>query len=419
MQSNKKINNTSIVIIGAGIAGLCISYFLSKKNIDHIILEKGVIGNTWINERWDNFYLVNPNWAMKIPEFDITSNNFPFSNPDGFLNKKEIINYVQSFAKFIGSKIYENEKVENISKEKNQYKIITSNQIINCNIAIVATGAFGNPHIPEISKNLDNKIFQIHSSEYKNPSQLPKGKVVVVGSGQSGAQIAEDLLASGKEVWLAVSKCGRRPRNYRGKDSSWWNYEMGLFDKTIDEVDFQDRWKCSAHTSGSMGGHDINILDLEQKGLNLCGTIRECKKNNLIINDNLFENIKFSDDYALSWSKEVDKYIIKKNISIKFENISPDKRIISDNFRSIDNLALNKDEDSIVWSTGFRYNYDWIDLDITDDSNHPIQRRGVTKYQGFYFMGLQWMHSSKSAQFIGVAEDADFIVSDILSKNLL
>ena len=417
MHSLKKTNDISIVIIGAGIAGLCISYFLTKKNIKHIIIEKGVVGNSWINERWDNFHLVNPNWAMKIPEFDIDSNNFPFENPDGFLNKKEVIKYIQSFAEFIGPKIHEKEKVENISKINNKYKVITSKQIINCNVVVVASGAFGEAHKPKISSNLNSEIFQIHSSEYKNSSQLKKGKVVVVGSGQSGAQIAEDLLESGKEVWLAVSRCGRRPRRYRGKDSSWWNNEMGLFDKTVDEVPFEDRWKCSAHTSGSKGGHDINLLDLEESGLNLCGTIRECEKNNLVINNDLFENIKFSDKYALNWSKDVDMYIKNNKVENKYEKLEPDKRINSNSFSSTKNLKLNND-DSIIWSTGFRYNYDWIDLDISDNNNQPQQKRGITKYPGFYFMGLQWMHSSKSAQFIGVAEDAEFIVNDMLSKNL-
>ncbi len=248
---------------------------------------------------------------------------------------------------------------------------------------------------------------------------MPKGKIIVVGSGQSGAQIAEDLLNSRKNVWLAVSKCGRRPRKYRGKDSSWWNYEMGLFDKTVDEVPFEDRWKCSAHTSGSMGGHDINLLDLAEKGLNLCGSIKKCEKNKLYINNDLFKNIKFSDEYALNWSKEVDMYVNNKKLNAKYEKIEPDKRIIQNQLNSIDELGLNKFEDSIIWSTGFRYNYDWIDLKITDNNNHPIQKRGITKFPGFYFMGLQWMHSSKSAQFIGVSEDADFIVKDILSKNLL
>ncbi|MBA46453.1 MAG: hypothetical protein CL893_00015 [Dehalococcoidia bacterium] len=418
MISKKNKIDTPILIIGAGMAGLCVSYFLTKKKIEHIILEKGSVGNSWINERWDNFYLVNPNWAMKIPEFDIHSNNFKFESPDGFLNKQEVINYIESFAKFIGPKIYENEKAEKVSKKKDRYEIITSKQIIQSKVAVIASGAFGNPHKPNIGKNLDNKIFQIHSSEYKNYGQLNSGKVVVVGSGQSGAQIAEDLLISGKKVWLAVSRCGRRPRRYRGKDSSWWNNEMGLFDKTVDEVPFEDRWKCSAHTSGSMGGHDINLLDLKEKGLNLCGTIKECEKNKLIINDNLFENIKFSDNHALSWSKQVDNYINKKKIKFKSEKLISDQRIKSKDLKSVKKLELNKD-DNIIWATGFRYNYDWINLDVTDNNNHPLQNRGETNFRGLYFMGLQWMHSSKSAQFIGVAEDAEFIVNDILSKNLL
>jgi len=419
MLANKKNNDIQVVIVGAGIAGLCVSYYLSKKKINHIILERGKIGNTWVNERWDSFHLVNPNWAIKIPDFDINSNHFPSNNPDGFLNRSEVINYIQSFARFIGSKIHENENVEKISRKNNLYKIVTSKQIITTKILIVANGAFGNAHIPTINKTIDENIFQIHSSEYKNANQMPKGKVIVVGSGQSGAQIAEDLLNSRKNVWLAVSKCGRRPRKYRGKDSSWWNYEMGLFDKTVDEVPFEDRWKCSAHTSGSMGGHDINLLDLAEKGLNLCGSIKKCDKNKLYINNDLFKNIKFSDEYALNWSKEVDMYVNNKKLNAKYEKIELDKRIIQKQLNSIVELGLNKFEDSIIWSTGFRYNYDWIDLKITDKNNHPIQKRGITKFPGFYFMGLQWMHSSKSAQFIGVSEDADFIVKDILSKNLL
>lgn len=418
MSTKIKIKDMPIVVIGAGIAGLCVSYYLSKKKINHIILEKGVVGNTWVNERWDNFYLVNPNWAIKIPEFDINSKNFPSKDPNGFLSKNEVVKYLQSFSTFIGSKIHEKENVEQITKEEGGYKIVTSNQVISSKIIVLANGAFGDPYIPKISQNLDKEIFQIHSSEYKNPSQLPKGDIVVVGSGQSGAQIAEDLLVSGKNVWLAVSKCGRRPRSYRGKDSSWWNYNMGSFDKTVDQVPFENRWKCSPHTSGSMGGHDINLLDLSEKGLNLIGSINQCDKNKLLINDDLYNNIKYSDDHAINWAKGVDKFIDEKKMDTKFEKINPDKRVIKSDLISIDKLNLNKSQDSIIWSTGFRYNYDWIDLDISDNNNQPVQKRGITKYPGFYFMGLQWMHSSKSAQFIGVAEDAEFIVKDILSKNL-
>ena len=193
---------------------------------------------------------------------------------------------------------------------------------------------------------------------------------------------------------------------------------MGSFDKTVDEVPFENRWKCSPHTSGSMGGHDINLLDLAEKGLNLSGSINDCQKNKLIINDNLYNNIKYSDEHAINWAKGVDKFITEKKINTNIEKINQDKRIVKSKLISIDELALNESKDSIIWSTGFRYNYDWIDLDISDNNNQPQQKRGITKYSGFYFMGLQWMHSSKSAQFIGVAEDAEFIVNDMLSKNL-
>ena len=416
---NEKSKETlPIIIIGAGIAGLCISFYLNKKNIPHIIIEKGKAGNTWIEERWDNFHLVNPNWAMKIPEFGFESDHFPSKDPNGFLNKKEIVNYLQSFARYLNSEIYENENVIKISKNNNSYEIQTSKRLIHTNTVIIATGAFGNPYIPEIHKNLDKEIFQIHSSKYKNSTDLPEGKVVVVGSGQSGAQIAEDLLDSGRKVLLAVSKCGRRPRKYRGKDSSWWNYEMGLFDKTVHDVKVQERWKCSAHTSGAKGGHDINLIDLAENGLELYGSVKNCLGNKLFLKDNVYENVKFSDTYAINWRKNVDKFIAKNNIKAPQESIKIDERIESNILQNYDHILLNKEINSIIWATGFRYNFDWIDLDIADKNNHPIQYRGVTKYKGLYFMGLQWMYSSKSAQFIGVAEDAEYIVNDIVSKNL-
>tara|TARA_Y100001960_G_scaffold178994_1_gene187714 strand:- start:3036 stop:4289 length:1254 start_codon:yes stop_codon:yes gene_type:complete len=416
MENNKKHPYINVVVIGAGIAGLCTSYYLKKKKIDHIVIERGEIANTWNNERWDNFYLVNPNWAMKIPEFGFHSDHFPSKNPDGFLNKSEVVSYIKDFGNFIGSKIYVNENVENISKDENNYIITTSKRKISSKNIVIASGAFGNAHIPEMHKMLDRNSFQIHSSKYKNSNELPDGDVIVVGSGQSGAQIAEDLLDSGKRVWLAVSKCGRRPRRYRGKDSSWWNYKMGSFDKTVKDVPFEERWSCSSHTSGSRGGHDINLLNLYEKGLSLCGSIKDCKDNFVYMNNDLYKNIKFSDEYALNWAKNVDKYIKNKKLVAPKEEILADPRIKKTSLQSITKLDISKNKTSIIWATGFRYNFDWIDLDITDENNHPIQNRGITKYAGLYFMGLQWMYSSKSAQFIGVSEDAKYIVEEIEKK---
>ena len=411
--------NSKVVIIGAGIAGLCISYYLSRKNVPHIIIERGEIANTWINERWNNFHLVNPNWAIKIPEFGFGTRYFPSKNPHGFLNKIQTIEYIKAFASYVGSKIYINENVDSIVKEKDIYKIVTSTRTIVTDTVIVASGAFGESYIPSIKENLNEEIYQIHSSEYKNSENLPEGGVLVVGSGQSGAQIVEDLMDSGRKVWLAVSKCGRRPRNYRGKDSSWWNNEMGLFDKTIDDVPFKERWKGSAHTSGSKGGHDINLMDLAEKGLNLCSSVKNCTSKKIVFNNDLYENLKFSDNYAIDWSKNVDDYILEKNLKMPFGRINQDKRISRIKIKSLKEISFSESIKSIIWSTGFRYDFNWINLDITDEKQIPIQKRGVTKYKGLYFMGLQWMHSAKSAQFIGVAEDAEFIVNDMFAKKII
>jgi len=414
--TKKKLIKIPVAVIGAGIAGLATSYYLKKRNIDHIIVERGEVANTWINERWDNFYLVNPNWAIKIPEFGFGTSQFPSKNPDDFLSKNQTIELIKSYSKFIGSKIFENESVNIIEKHKNKYRLATSKRMIIADNVVLSTGAFGNYKVPKISSNINQKIFQIHSSEYKNFNQLPPGGVMVVGSGQSGAQIAEDLLINGMDVSLALSKCGRRLRSYRGKDSSWWNYKMGLFDKTVDDVPFENRWKCSPHTSGANGGHEINLIDLSEKGLNLFGSVKESKDNKLIFNDDMFDNLKFSDDYALNWSKNVDEFIRKENLEAPIEKIFEDSRLKSfENHKSLELNIMPKIK-SIIWATGFKYNYDWIDLNITNERGFPVHKRGVTNYDGFYFMGLQWMHTSKSAQFIGVGEDAEFIVNKISSR---
>ena len=414
--TKKKLIKIPVAVIGAGIAGLATSYYLKKRNIDHIIVERGEVANTWINERWDNFYLVNPNWAIKIPEFGFGTSQFPSKNPDDFLSKNQTIELIKSYSKFIGSKIFENESVDIIKKYKNKYWLDTSKRMIIADNVVLSTGAFGNYKVPKISSNINQNIFQIHSAEYKNFNQLPSGGVMVVGSGQSGAQIAEDLLINGMDVSLALSKCGRRLRSYRGKDSSWWNYKMGLFDKTVDDVPFENRWKCSPHTSGANGGHEINLIDLSEKGLNLFGSVKDSKDNQLIFNDDLIENLKFSDDYALNWAKNVDEFIKNNNLDAPYEKISEDIRLKSfENPKSLELNIMPKIR-SIIWATGFKYNYDWIDLNITNERGFPVHKRGVTNYDGFYFMGLQWMHTSKSAQFIGVGEDAEFIVNKIKSR---
>jgi putative flavoprotein involved in K+ transport len=410
----KSLNEShNIVIIGAGSAGLATSYFLTEQNIDHVVLERGDVGNTWDAERWDGFYLVNPNWAVRLPGF-----HYMGTEPEGYLSKRQTIDYLKNYAKHFGAPVRTGIDIDSLERDGDGYVLTTrSGDVIKARCVVVATGAFGVPKTPEYSADLAGSIKQIHSAEYKNQQSLGEGGVLVVGSGQSGAQIAEELLNAGKKVWLSVGHAGRRPRRYRGRDSSWWNYTMGGFDKTIENVDSIDdaRYGSSSHTSGAGGGHDIYLRHMAKNGLTLVGPATGGSGDSLSLRTDLAEILKAVDEHPVKWKLNVDAYVEKNGIQVPPDDvISPPD--ISDWPKGDAPATLNLSDagiKTIIWSTGFKYDFDWIKLPITGEHDYPNQLRGVTEYPGLYFMGLQWMFGSKSAQFIGVGEDAEYVAGHV------
>ena len=413
MPINKQTKVENIVVIGAGSAGLATSYWLTKMKLNHIVLERGEIGNTWINERWDGFHLVNPNWAVRLPGFHYTG-----SEPEGYLSKDSTVAYLHDYARDFDSPVRTHVTVESLLKKDSSYLLNISNeQNIDARCVIVATGAFGIPKIPDYASRIIKPIKQIHSSEYKNPHSLPDGSVLVVGSGQSGAQIGEELLEAGRKVLLSVGKAGRRPRRYRGRDSSWWNYAMGSFDKTIDDVEsiHESRFGSSAHTSGTKGGHDIYLREMAKNGMQLVGSVSGGSGDLLTMDSGLLNTLDQVDNYPVEWKKSVDEHIEKFGIKVPLgDTIEPQglgRYPVSEGPTSLN--LINSGIKTIIWATGFKYDFDWIKLPVTDEYNFPIQQRGVTEFPGLYFMGLQWMYGSKSAQFIGVGEDAEHVSKHI------
>jgi putative flavoprotein involved in K+ transport len=399
----------NVVVIGAGSAGLATSYFLSEKNIDHLVLERGEVGNTWNVERWDGFHLVNPNWAVQLPGF-----HYAGEEPDGYLSKRETIDYLQGYAKHFDAPVRAGVEVETLEQHGDAYRLTTSScHVIEARCVVVATGAFGVPKTPDFSSGLSSSVTQIHSAEYKNPKTLDDGGVLVVGSGQSGAQISEELLQADKQVWLSVGNAGRRPRRYRGRDSSWWNYTMGNFDKTIENVESIDsaRFGSSSHTSGAGGGHDIYLRQMAKNGVTLVGPVTGGDDVTISLRTDLKEILDAVDAHPIQWKQGVDEYVEKHGINVPMDDtVDPPgiKHWPKGAVLSEINL-VEAGIKTIIWSTGFKYDFDWIKLPITGEHNFPIQRRGVTEYSGLYFMGLQWMYGSKSAQFIGVGEDAEYV----------
>ncbi|MEC9293042.1 MAG: NAD(P)-binding domain-containing protein [Chloroflexota bacterium] len=409
----KQMKTENIVVVGAGSAGLATSYWLTRMKLDHVVIERGDIGNTWIKERWDGFHLVNPNWALRLPGFHYTG-----SQPEGYLSKDATIAYLHDYAKYFDSPVLTDVAVESLVKKDHYYLLNTSKgQNISARCVIIATGAFGIPKIPDYASEISASIKQMHSSEYKNPHTLPRGGVLVVGSGQSGAQISEELLEAGRKVVLSVGRAGRRPRRYRGRDSSWWNYAMGNFDKTIEDVESinKSRFGSSAHTSGTKGGHDIYLRQMAKKGMQLVGSVSGISGNNLTLELGLIKTLEKVDDHPITWKKNVDEYIERFGIKVPLDDTVEPSGIQqwprSDGPTSFNLLDFGIK--TIIWSTGFKYDFDWIKLPVTDEYNFPVQQRGVTEFPGLYFMGLQWMYGSKSAQFIGVGEDAKHVCRHI------
>jgi putative flavoprotein involved in K+ transport len=413
MPINKQTKFENIVVIGAGSAGLATSYWLTRMKLNHIVLERGEIGNTWINERWDGFHLVNPNWAVRLPGFHYTG-----SEPEGYLSKDSTVAYLHEYAKYFDSPVRTDVAVESLLKKDSSYLLNTSKgQNIDARCVIIATGAFGIPKIPNYASMISKSIKQIHSTEYKNPHSLPDGAVLVVGSGQSGAQISEELLEAGRKVVLSVGRAGRRPRRYRGRDSSWWNYAMGSFDKTIDDVEsiYESRFSSSAHTSGTKGGHDIYLRQMAKNGMKLVGSVSGGSGHNLTLEPGLLKTLDQVDNHPINWKKNVDEYIEQFGVRVPLDyTIEPQgiERWPESEGPTSFNL-IDFGIKTIIWATGFKYDFDWIKLPVTDEYNFPIQQRGITEFPGLYFMGLQWMYGSKSAQFIGVGEDAEHVCRHI------
>ena len=411
-----RIEKHNVVIIGAGSAGLSTSYFLAKLGLEHVIIERGIVGNTWETERWDGFYLVNPNWAIRLPGF-----HYVGTNPEGYLSKQETVQYLSDYAKSFCAPVRTGISVNSLERVDSGYLLsLARGEQILANCVVVATGAFGAPSIPEFAGGISSEITQIHSAHYKNPESLRDGAVLVVGSGQSGAQIAEELHEAGRKVYLSVSKAGRRPRRYRGRDSSWWNFTMGNFDKTVDNVESveKSRYGASAHTSGAKGGHDIYLRQLSKQGVELLGPVIGASKEYLALATTLTEILKAVDDHPVKWKANVDTYIEANGIQAPpDDSIEPPHIQSWPTTETPEKIELRESGiETIIWSTGFKYDFDWIKLPITDERNYPNQRRGVTEYPGLYFIGLQWMYGSKSAQFIGVGEDAEYIANNVASR---
>ena len=403
----------SVIVVGGGQAGLAISYCLKNRGIDHLVFEKNYVGYAWQQKRWDTFCLVTPNWQCTLPGY-----HYPGDDPDGFMERDAIVEYIKDYAKSFNPPIKEGAEVFSIKKNQSQglFELDTSIGKHTADQVVIATGSYHQAKIPRMAEKLASDVVQLHSSDYKNPELLPQGEVLVVGSGQSGCQIAEDLHLAGRKVHLCVGSAPRSPRQYRGRDVVDWLARLGYYDLTIDEHPDREnvRTKTNHYVTGRNGGHEIDLRTFAIEGMQLYGSLRDIQGDNLKFKPNLKQNLNRADEVAESIKKTIDEYIAKNRISAPTEPLyqpiwEPETEVWEFDYKQA-NIT------SVIWCIGYQTNFSWVDVPVFDGKGYPSHDRGVTSVRGLYFLGLPWLYTWGSGRFSGIARDAEYLSDYIANK---
>ena len=395
-----------VVVVGGGQAGLATSWQLTRQGLDHLVLEADRVGSEWRERRWDSFCLVTPNWQCRLP-------GFPYAGaaPDGFMVRDEIVDYLESYAASFDVPLVEGVRVTGLEEG---FRLTTEYGVLTADQVVLATGPYQRPRIPRLAEKLD--VMQLHSSQYKSPDQLPDGEVVVVGTGQSGCQIAEDLHLAGRRVHLVTGSAPRVARFYRGRDVVAWLDEMGYYAKGIDEFDDVDavRFRVNHYVTGRDGGRDIDLRKFATEGMRLYGRLIDVDGNRLRFKADLKANLDHADAVSESIKDSIDAYIDAKQLQAPTE---PRYRPVWEPDAEPNQLPLQSIS-AVIWSTGFRRDDSWIRVPVFDGRGYPTHHRGVTSVPGLYFVGLPWQHTWGSGRFGGVADDAAYLVDQIITRRM-
>ena len=408
-----------VIVVGGGQAGLAVSYCLTERGIDHVVFEKDRIGEAWRSDRWDSFCLVTPNWQCRLPGFRYTD-EYGGDDPYGFMDKEEIVQYIEAYAASFTPPVREGVGVEKVTKTEGEpFEVTTETGTYQANQVVVAVGTYHQPNVPPMAEALPTEVTQLHSSAYKNPEALPEGEVLVVGSGQSGTQIAEDLHWAGRQVHLSTGGAPRAPRTYRGRDVVAWLEDMGYYDRPI--YDFPEgeamRHKTNHYLSGRDGGHEIDLRALALEGMELYGRLRDVEGRDFFFRPNLEENLDAADESYMDIRRRIDGYIEEEGLDAPEEAAyeppwEPD--------RETTHLEAGEvDIRTVIWATGYGYDFGWVDLPVFDETGYPEYYRGVTDVTGLYFAGLAWLYTWGSGRFAGIERDARYLAGQIEDNHRL
>jgi putative flavoprotein involved in K+ transport len=415
MSPERMPTQVETVIVGAGHAGLTMSSFLARAGREHVLLERrSTLGGGW-QDRWDEFRLVTPNWSATFPGFA-----YDGTDPDGFMPRDDIAGRVAAYADRIAAPVVLDAGVERLSaRADGGFRLETTEGSVDADQVVVASGTYAVPFMPAIADELPPRVLQMHSHAYRNEASLPPGAVLVVGSAQTGVQIAEELTEAGREVFISVGASARFPRRYRGRDIFGWlgeiaqsGAEHGVRMPTVDDLpNPRMRFMGSPQLSGHHGGHDIDLRRMAATGTTLLGRIREVSGERLELAQDLEANLAGVDRFFEQQIRPViDAYI---------ERVEPyappdDRMTFAFEPPQLSELDLAATGIStVIWATGYRPGFSWIDLPIFDEQGFPRHRRGVSEVPGLFFLGLHWQHTVASATLFGPSIDGAYLVEQM------
>lgn len=405
---------TNTVVIGGGQAGIVTSYHLSQRDVEHVVLEQAAVLFPKWRSRWDSFTLVTPNFQLQMPEFE-----YDGDDPDGFLTRDEVIAYLEEFAASFDPSVRFGVRATSVERNgKNTYRVETNNGTWEAENVVVAAGTFQKARIPAFSDAVSEDVVQLHSRDYRNPESLPEGAVLVVGAGQSGSQIAEELNESGRKVYLSASNVERLPRRYRGQDSMRWLNKTGFVDRTVDELESPaERFSPNPRISGKDGGRTLNLHQFARDGVRLLGRVEGADGTKVYLAPDLHASLRTADEFAAEFKQNIDKFIAKtgRDAPEPPAGPAPQDGYDVDIVRELDLEA--EGISTIIWATGYTFNFSWVKLPLLDEYGYPVQERGVTQHAGLYFVGLHWLHTIKSGLLFGVSDDAEHVANHIASRH--
>ena len=408
------IPHVPVAIVGGGQAGLSVACQLQSKGIESVVFERHEKFHSWRVNRWDSFCLVTPNWQCRLPGFHYDK-EFGGTDPDGFMLRDEITDYLDAFAATFEPTLYEHVTVTRIAQlPQGGYVVETSIGTWTSDQVVIATGGYDKPIEPAYAGALDPTIVQMHSVDYRNPSQLPEGDVLIVGTGQSGVQIMEDFVRAGRGVHLAVGPAPRSPRKYRGRDATDWLNDAGHYGITIDT--HPDPVKALTQTnhymSGRDGGKEIDLRKWHvDHGVELYGSLADMKGFRLEFLPDLAKNLDDADRSYVGIRDQIDAYIARNAIPAPEE--PPFVKVWAPEVERTEMDLKEAGITSVLWAIGFRPDYDWIEVDVFDARGKPKFHRGVTDVHGCHFIGLGWLNTWGSGRFLGIEEDSAYLAEQI------